>query len=181
MLMEIISIVGGILFIVLGACSGGDELFDFAWLVDLPTLIIMAVFVVPILLRNGLWQDFKRAFRLHKKGFTCHLSELRRTEDVIVMLQKQVQYAGMLTALISCIYVLINISDPSMLGPNVAVAVLSLIYTVILEMLLLPLHLTVKSRIINYMGMEPVPETEGILAEDEGARPAEAAKKTEEM
>lgn len=154
MIMEMISIIGGIAFLMFMTYTGGDKTFAVNWFVDLPTILILLIFVLPILLRGGLWKDFKRAFKLLQKNFTCRLGELHRTKDVLEMMQKQIWYAGILTMMVSIIYVMVNISDPSLLGPNIAVSVLTLFYTVILEMLLLPLQLEVKRRIIHYMDLE---------------------------
>lgn len=154
MIMEMISIIGGIAFLMFMTYTGGDKTFEVSWFVDLPTVLIMIIFVVPVLMRGGLWKDFKRAFKLLQKDFTCRLGELRRTKDVLEMMQKQIWYAGILTMMVSIIYVMVNISDPSLLGPNIAVSVLTLFYTVILEMFLLPLQLEVKRRIIHYMDLE---------------------------
>lgn len=154
MIMEIISIVGGMTFLILMTYTGGDRTFSFDWFIDFPTILIMLIFIVPVLMRGGVWRDFKRAFKLLKKDFTCHLSELRRTKDVLEMIQKQIWYAGILTMMVSVMYVMVNISDTSLLGPNIAVVVLTMFYAVILEMLLLPMVLEVKGRIINYMELE---------------------------
>ena len=154
MIMEIISIVGGMTFLILMTYTGGDRTFFFFFFIDFPTILIMLIFIVPVLMRGGVWRDFKRAFKLLKKDFTCHLSELRRTKDVLEMIQKQIWYAGILTMMVSVMYVMVNISDPSLLGPNIAVVVLTMFYAVILEMLLLPMVLEVKGRIINYMELE---------------------------
>lgn len=154
MIMEILSIVGGMAFLMLMTYTGGVKAFNLRWFIDFPTMVIMMMLVIPVLMRGGLWKDFKRALKLLKKDYTCHLSELRRTKDVVEMLQKQVWYAGILTMMLSFIYVMVNIDDPSLLGPNIGVAVLTLFYAVILEMLLLPLQLEVKRRIIDYMSLE---------------------------
>lgn len=178
MIMEMISIIGGIVCLMFMTYTGGDKTFSFGWFVDLPTVMIIFIFTVPVLMRGGLWKDFKRAFRLLQKDFVCRLSELRRTRDVLEMMQKQIWYAGILTMMVSIIYVMINISDPSLLGPNIAVSVLTMFYTVILEMLLLPLQLEVKRRIINYMDFE----TDGDLEIKTGqtASDAETSQKTEQ-
>ncbi len=120
MIMEIVSIMLGILILLV--TEGGffqEGLRNIAnVLVDLPSLIIILVFTVPVLIRNGVWKDFKRAFFLLKKGYACHLSELKRTQDVLEMLQRQVFCAG------------------------------------IVAMLLLPLQLEVKRRIIDFMELD---------------------------
>lgn len=168
MIMEIISIVGGMIFLILMTYTGGDRTFSFNWFIDFPTLLVMIIFVVPVLMRGGVWRDFKRAFKLLRKDYTCRLSELRRTKDVLEMIQKQVWYAGILTMMVSVMYVMANISDPAMLGPNIAVVVLTLFYAVIFEMLLLPLVLEVKGRIINYMDLETDVEAEAIQTMPDG-------------
>ena len=94
------------------------------------------------------------------------------------MMQKQIWYAGILTMMVSIIYVMINISDPSLLGPNIAVSVLTMFYTVILEMLLLPLQLEVKRRIINYMDFETDGDLE--IKTGQNASDAETSQKTEQ-
>ena len=162
MIMEIISIVGGMIFLILMTYTGGDRTFALSWFIDFPTFLVMVIFVVPVLMRGGMWKDFKRAFQLLKKRYDCRLSELRRTKDVLEMIQKQIWYAGILTMMVSIMYIMVNISDPSLLGPNVAISILTLFYTVVLEMLLLPLQLEVKRRIINYMDLESDVEAESV-------------------
>ena len=162
MIMEIISIVGGMIFLILMTYTGGDRTFALSWFIDFPTLLVMVIFVVPVLMRGGMWKDFKRAFQLLKKRYDCRLSELRRTKDVLEMIQKQIWYAGILTMMVSIMYIMVNISDPSLLGPNVAISILTLFYTVVLVMLLLPLQLEVKRRIINYMDLESDVEAESV-------------------
>lgn len=155
MLMEIISIILGI-FLLGASYFGGEglEMKRLLFLIDFPSLIIVLVFTVPVLLRGGMWQDFKRAWRLLKKDYTCHLSDLRRTLDVVEMMQKQVLYGGVVSVLMSLITVLGNLSDLASLGPNLAVAILSMLYALLIEMLLLPLQLEVKRRIIDYMEVD---------------------------
>lgn len=168
MIMEIISIVGGMAFLIVMTYVGGDKTFSINWLIDFPTMLVMLIFVIPVLMRGGVWRDFKRAFKLLRKDYTCRLSELRRTKDVLEMIQKQVWYAGILTMMVSVMYVMANISDPAMLGPNIAVVVLTLFYAVIFEMLLLPLVLEVKGRIINYMDLETDVEAEAMQTMPDG-------------
>lgn len=166
MIMEIISILLGIL-LLLGFSQGevlGNLYHTVSVLFDLQSLVIMLVFIVPSLVRGGVWKDFKRAFLLLKKGYTCHLSELRRTQDVLEMLQKQVVYAGIMVMLLTFINIMRQLSDPASLGPNLAVAILTVLYATIVEMLLLPLHLEVKRQIINYMELDGDTEESDVAA-----------------
>lgn len=169
MLMEIISILLGV--ILLGAVDGGGGMFYTNWLylLDPPSLIIMLVLTVPVLLRGGMWKDFSRAWKMLRKKYTCHLSEIRRSLDVVEMMQKQVVCAGITSMLLSFIYVLGRLDDPASLGPSVAVAILTMLYAVIFEMLLLPLQIEAKRRIIDYMEIDTDVEGEEITTETRGA------------
>ena len=48
MIMEMISIVGGMAFLILMTYTGGDKTFTLGWFVDFPTILIMIIFVVPV-------------------------------------------------------------------------------------------------------------------------------------
>ena len=155
MIMEIISILLGVF--LLGAIdygSGGISPNGIIYFLDPPSLIIVLVLTAPILFKGGMWQDFLRAWKLLKKSYTCHLGEIRRSLDVVEMMQKQLVYAGIISMLLSLVHVLGMLSDPASLGPNIAVAILTMLYAVILEMLLLPLQMEAKRRIIDYMEVD---------------------------
>lgn len=155
MIMEIISILLGVF--LLGAIdygSGEISLRGIIFFIDPPSLIIILVLAVPVLFRGGIWKDFLRAWKLLKKNYTCHLSEIRRALDAVEMMQKQLVYAGIISMLLSFVHVLGRLSDPASLGPNVAVAILTMLYAVIFEMLLLPLQIEAKRRIVDYMEVD---------------------------
>ncbi len=148
MIMEIISVLLGLFlcFVPTGA--------KVTWLVDPPSALLLLVLTIPVLFRNGLGKDFLRAFKLLKKGYNCRLGELRRTLDAVEMMQKQIIWAAIIIMMISFIQALAYISDPASIGPSVAVACLSILYAAVMEMLLLPLQVEAKRRIIDYMEEE---------------------------
>lgn len=170
MIMEIISILLGVILLGTATYGNGDSMFEMyrlRFLIDLPSLIIVLVFTVPALFKGGVWKDFMRAWKLLRKDYTCHLSELRRTLDVVEMMQKQLIYAGVLCMLMSFITILGQLTSPEYLGPNLAVSILTILYAVIFEMLLLPLQLEVKRRIIDYMELDTDAERESVVARRE--------------
>lgn len=150
MIMEIISVVLG-LFLM---CFVPTNNVRILWFMDPPSLILLLVLTIPVLFRNGLGKDFLRAFKLLKKGYNCRLGELRRTLDAVEMMQKQIIWAGITILMVSFIQVLAYISDPASVGPSVAVSCLSILYAAVMEMLLLPLQIEAKRRIIDYMEEE---------------------------
>ena len=69
-------------------------------------------------------------------------------------MQKQVACAGLICMLLAVVYIMSRLDAPEKLGPSLAVAVLSLLYAVIFEVLLLPLQIEAKRRIADYMEEE---------------------------
>ncbi|MCM1266943.1 MAG: hypothetical protein NC302_03485 [Bacteroidales bacterium] len=159
MVMEIVSILLGVLILLFGGLQAGGFRSLVFRLLDLPSLIIVLVFTVPVLIRNGVWKDFKRAFLLLRKNYTCHLGELRRTQDVLEMVQRQVICAGILSMLVTFVIILGSLYDLAALGPNVAVAIMTVLYATVIVMLLLPLQLEVKRRILDYMELGDEPDS----------------------
>lgn len=172
MIMEIISIFLGVF--LLGAVDYGSGTISpngIVFFLDFPSLIIILALTVPILFKGGIWKDFVRAWKLLRKSYACHLSEIRRSLDVVEMMQKQVMYAGIISFLLSIVHVMGILSDLASLGPNLAVAILTLLYAVIFEMLLLPLQMEARRRIIDYMEVDTEVES-GEKAQRETANTA---------
>lgn len=153
MIMEVISIIVALVLMCI-MCQGGNGIGFIVHFVDIPSLICILILSMPVLFRSGLGKDFLRAFKLLNKQYKCHLSELRRTLDAVEMMQKQVLCAGVFSMLFSFVYVLAAVDTPENLGPNMAIAVLTIFYAVIIEMLLLPLQIEAKRRIIDYIEEE---------------------------
>lgn len=154
MLIELIAIM---ISIVLMAVVCGSQLgvgVVLTSLLDFPSLVGLLILTLPILLRNGMWKDVVRGFKLLRKGYTCSLADLKRTLDVVELLQKQILYAAAILTTFSMIIVLGFLSAPETMGVNTAVALITVLYAAIFEMLLLPMHVEVKRRIIDYMEAE---------------------------
>lgn len=123
-------------------------------LIHVPIIVCMLILTVPVLLRRGVLKDFLRAFKLFGKDFSCSFSELRYTLDVVEMMQKQVLCAGCIVAFQGVFSMLAKVSDFAMAGPHMAVALLPFFYGAMMELLLLPLQLEAKRRIVDYMDKE---------------------------
>lgn len=172
MIVEIIIILAAVVY--LAALCSGVGLQAISWCLDAPTLICILVLSVPLLFRKGMGKDFFRAFKMQfkyriirekgdveegknikikKKVHNYTLGEMRRSLDAVEFMQKQILYAGIITMILPTIFVLGQLNFER-LGPNLAVTLLSLLYTAVLELLLLPLQLETKRRIVNYMEEE---------------------------
>lgn len=170
MIMELIIIV--LVSIFLSGYSGEAGIGNVVMLLDFPTLLCIAMLSVPLLFRKGMGKDFLRAFkmqikcywifsrdeeknlRLIKKTNTFTLGEMKRSLDAVEFMQKQILYGGLISMILPVIFVLTYLDALEKMGPNLAVTLLSVFYTASLELLLLPLQVEVKRRIVNYMEEE---------------------------
>ena len=153
MIIELIAIIVSMVLMALMFQGGGAFEFLLQFF-DLASLFCMLLLSLPILAKNGLFKDFIRAFKMQSKKFSCSLSDMRRSLDVVELMQKQVLYAGAITTIVPIIYVLGTIDNMEALGANIAVSFMTVFYIAILELLLLPLQIELKRRIIDYMEEE---------------------------
>lgn len=112
-------------------------LYYVSYFIDVPSLIGPLGALVLGLLAMGAMKDFGKAFSVGIKKFT--LCELKNTIEAISSAQKLVIIGGMIESIMGIVVVLARIDTPELIGPNLAVAILSIFYVVILEFFLLPL------------------------------------------
>jgi flagellar motor component MotA len=149
--MEILAIFAAIAVIGTMSFGGGSVGQAFAMCIDLPSLISILILTVPVLLRKGIWKDLCRAFHFVRRNYKCSLADMKRSLEALEFTQKQILCAGVITSIFGIIGVCSNMTDLSKIGPSLAIVVLPLLYTAFLELLLLPMHVEIKGRIINYM------------------------------
>lgn len=128
------------------------------WFFDMPSLLLLFIFAVPVMCVCGSWKDFIRVFSLHKKGVHFTMGELKKMLLAVELLQKLVMYAGLLVVIESMVIVLTSITSLEVLGPNVAVGLLVILYVAIIEILLLPLNVITQKKIAEYMEEDKSPE-----------------------
>lgn len=167
MILEIVGILlSTIIFLGLYQGAWGSALAN-VW--DFPTLVCILVLTVPVLCQKRMAKDFLRAFKLLNEKYECNFSELRHALNIVEMMQKQVLCAGCIVTLQGFILVFHMLSDWTTIGPNLNVAILAAVYTALLELLLLPLQITAKRRIVDYMGNEQDAEEEDKEQNTKGA------------
>lgn len=128
---------------------------------DFSTWFCILLLTVPVLFQKRMFKDFLRAFKLLNEKYVCKFSELRHALNVVEMMQKQVLCAGCIVTIQGFILTFHKLSDWTTLGPNLNVAILAAAYTAFLELLLLPLQIAAKRRIVDYMGNEQDTEESG--------------------
>lgn len=144
---ELILFIGLFLLTVL-LCGG---LQDVLWFVDLPSIMLIVMILIPGLIIMGEWKDFCKAFSVGIKPY--RLLELKNIIEAVGAAQKLTIFGALFAIIISGVIILGRL-DPSTIGPNLAVCVLSGFYAVIIEFILLPLKLNAERKMNEEMDLE---------------------------
>lgn len=118
--------------------------------VDLPSIIIIMAISIPMLMASGLLTDFIRGFKvMGQKVNTWSLLELKKTEVALKLMTKLLLLSGSFGSLIGVVSIFSSLSDIRKIWPNLAVALLTLLYSVLLVFILLPVQARVKAIILT--------------------------------
>lgn len=143
-----------ILFIVvflICVLSGNFGMSAIYWFLDLPSLLLIVLIIVPGLLIMREWGNFIKAFSVGIKPFS--LLELKNIIGAVDAAQKLTIYAALFTIFISGVLLLGRLDDPYIIGSNLAMCFLAGLYAVIIEFLLLPLRLNAERKMNEEMDM----------------------------
>ena len=133
----IVGLVLGILFILITAlmCAG-----NIIWYLDTPSLLLIMVLMLILLFMCGLTKDFFRGITFFfGKRKDISFEELNHTLAAFKLVLIALPLEGFTASLIAFVAILGKLDDVSKLGPNIAVAILTLLYSLIIELLLLPI------------------------------------------
>ena len=149
---ELAGILLGLSLLLLISNDGADFVDMY---VDIPALVLIMLLTLPVFIGSGLWKDFLRAFVLNREEGAWKLVELKRTLEAVELIQKLLVYAACLIFMFQTVSVLYSMDVLSSLGPKLAMMLRSGVYVAVLELLLAPLKLETKKRIIDFMEEEP--------------------------
>ena len=132
----IVGLILGVLFVLGTAWMTAGNIL---WYFDMPSLIMIVALLLILLFMCGLSKDFFRgiAFFFGKRK-EMEEYERCRTLAAFKLVLIALPIDGLVSSLIALVAVLGLLTDPIALGPNLAVAILTLLYSLILELLLLP-------------------------------------------
>ena len=152
--------IGLVVFIAFLVCSTffSGALASF---IDLPSIIVILAFSVPMLMASGLVADFIRGFKIMaQKVNTWSLFELKKTEIALKLMIRLLILSGLLGSMIGIVGIASSFTDISKLGPNLAIALLTLLYSILICFILLPVQAKVKAIILTmdkeYLYEEPI-------------------------
>lgn len=131
-------------FLVILSAVGVESLVCF---IDIPSVLIpLSITVFVLFASESLW-DFGEAFRIvyGKKEYTENQMKLAWTAMKTVLYT--VPLSGLFSFLVSSVTIIGLLNDPAVLGPNMAIAILSLFYCAIIEILLMPTAVRLKKKL----------------------------------
>lgn len=121
------------------------------WFIDMPSILLILIVLIPGLLIMGEWKDFIKAFSVGIKEY--RLLELKNIVEAVSAAQKLTVYGALFAIIISAVLVMGQLNDPSTIGPNLAVCFLAGFYAIIIEFFLLPLRLNVERKMNEEMDL----------------------------
>lgn len=144
--MYFVGLVVFIAFLVFSTLLSGV----LASFIDLPSIILILSFSIPMLMASGLFTDFIRGFRIMgQKVNTWSLLELKKTEVALRLMVKLLPLSGLLGSMIGVVAIASGFSEISKIGPNLAIALLTLLYSVLLVFIVLPIQAKVRAIILT--------------------------------
>lgn len=124
------------------AITGGGGLQGLVYFIDMPSLIILVLLLVPMLLNAGVLKDLNNAFRLGaKRKAQAERLELMRAVEAVSFTIKALWTAGIFSVLFQfSIAIMRNAPDSELAFLYTAVSLIPLSYTTFFVILLLPLR-----------------------------------------
>lgn len=142
-------LVTGYTILVCGFSGGLLAMFDVA------AVIMLVLLIVPMLFASGLLKDFNKAFRfIIGKKKAESLMELKRAKEAVRLTGKVVVAGSAFVSFLQGIIILYTVDEPSALGPNFAVLLLTVVYGLAVRLLLLPMESILNVKIQEFISEE---------------------------
>lgn len=108
------------------------------WFIDMPSVLIpLGITMFVLIASESIW-DFKQVF-LIVYGKKEHSEEqIKASWKAMKTVLFTIPLAGVFTFIVGVVAIIQHLSDVTILGPNLAVAILSLFYCCVIEILLIP-------------------------------------------
>ena len=132
-------------------CLSNGAISSIIWFVDFPSMILIALALIPGLLIMGAWKDFLKAFSVGIRHYK--LLELKNIIGAVAVAQKLTVLGALFSIITSGILLAGHLDDLTAIGPCLAVCFLSGLYAVIVEFFLLPLRLNAERKMNEEMDL----------------------------
>lgn len=124
------------------AITGGGGIQGLTYFIDMPSVIILVLLIVPMLINAGVLKDLNNAFRLGaKRKAHAERLELMRAVEAVSFTIKALWTAGIFSVIFQfCIAIMGKAPDADMAFIYTAVSIIPIWYTTFFVILLLPLR-----------------------------------------
>lgn len=138
-------LIGVVVFLVLmvgiAMISGAPLAF-----VDLPSLLVVLALTLSIMIASGLLADFFKGFKLMgQKVNPFSAIELKRIRQANRLAICALLISGAVGFVVGVIAMLSSLSDAAALGPNIAMAMLTMLYALLFVLVVLPVNAKVRA------------------------------------
>ena len=140
-----------LLILIFLLCLSNGAISSILWFVDFPSMILIALALIPGLLIMGEWKDFLKSFSVGIRHYS--LLELKNIIGAVTAAQKLTVLGALFSIITSGIMVAGHLDDLTAIGPCLAVCFLSGLYAVIIEFFLLPLRLNAERKMNEEMDL----------------------------
>ena len=109
-----------------------------AWFIDMPSVLIpLGITLFVLIASESIW-DFRQAFAIVYGKREYGNEQIKTSWHAMKTVLFTIPFAGIFTFIVGVVAIIQHITDMTMLGPNLAVAILSLFYCCMIEILLIP-------------------------------------------
>lgn len=149
--MYLIALIVFLFGIFYGVCVGQDSFSSALYpLYDLPSLFLILLITIPMFLSSGLSGDLKRAFKVISSKKAAYTKfELLKSLEAVKLIIKLLLSSGGFGIFIGILGILRNLKDVNVIGPNMAVAMLSPFYALFACFIFMPIQSKLKVLILS--------------------------------
>lgn len=144
---RILSIAFMLLFMALTIIIGGG-IAGLASFWDAPSMLVVVAIAVPMLIFSDNFPDFIRAFDIAITKHDYTTKEIECSEQAMGLAIRLIFLTGIFGFFTGFINMLGHISEPSMIGPSAAIALLTVYYSIIINIFFYAVQAKVKKELI---------------------------------
>lgn len=148
--MNILFILGYIVILFL-VCIMSQGIHGLSIYFDSAILLYSILFILVTLFGTGTMKDFINAHKIvFRRKKTYSMLELKKSEQTLHLTIKSTLLFGGTTCIIGLIAMLYSMSNPSSIGPALAVGLYGVLYSLVFALLLTPLKAKIHLLLISY-------------------------------
>lgn len=121
-----------------------------SYFIDAPIFIYVVGMTIVVMSIAGVLKDFLKAFPLAmKKIASTDIHQLKKSLLAVKTAVVTINVVGLLSFGIGVVTILTKLTDPTVIGPHVLVASLSVMYGLVVTLLLIPVYMRLKGKLIE--------------------------------